>query len=738
MLTLLLVMQLAVPDSIYSTPGLRRLISEASVANREAPVALAGYRARLETDIAIMFRADIDQQRQLIAPQEHAEQLEQVETNLNWQRSGAEEQRVIGYRSQTLGASISLLSVLRQPWALPTLYGERLRFIDIEDSRNKPADSTGTTASQKTIIAIHPLADDRDSVYKFTGGDTTVTLHLAGREIHIVRVHVEPRVVPKGGVFIFRGDVDLDADRKQIVRMRGEFAIIQAHPSWRTRLLSSAFQTIAFADLINGEVGEKYWLPTYQRLEIHVRSKLATDFTPVVRIITRFRDHEVIGPDDPPLVFTDTGSSRQKLSYAPSDSVNAFRAWSAEIGAAATDVVASDFDDVAPEEWRTRGAPRLDWYAQHTTDVFRFNRVEGLYTGVAAMYRFRDAVPGLAVAGRAGWVWAEGTARGGVNARLVRDQWRGSARVQRALASTNDFVPTLDGDATLGALIATIDDIDYVDRWQATVAAARKFGRTGAGLVSFEIGPGYDQTVSRNVTHGLFNRNPPFRRNRIAENGGYMREFIGLDFHPNVSGELLEPGIGMGISYTRGDGAIRWQRIDSRLIARHVDGPMTYFSRLEGATVFGGVPPQQVIELGAHEGLPGYGYKQFAGNRGALFSAGLLYNLPLLRAPLRYKLLVLPNVAPTIGASLQAGWADVTSQAARDAIGSWGYRIDRRTGQPLRGADGLPLAASRPTDGIRSTGTIFLSLFGGAIGFGLSRPLDHSAPWQFAIGSGVL
>jgi hypothetical protein len=733
MLKLLLVMQLAAQDSVYSSPGLRRFIAEAALANRSAPAALAGYRAKLETDIAILVRFGGQQQRQQqTAPQEHAEQLEQVETELRWQRSGAEEQRVVGYRAQTLGAAISLLSILSQPWALPTLYGDRLRFIDIERDEDQPA-----KAPARTLVAIHPLAADRDAVYAFSGGDTTVRMRLKGRTIHVVRVHVEPRVLPEPRTLIFRGDLDLDADRKQIVRMRGEFVVLQAHQSLRTKLLSSALQGIAYADLINGEVDEQFWLPTYQRLEVQARSRFSTEFTPVVRIVTRFRDHEVRSPADAPLIFPDTGSHRHHLTYAASDSVNAFTAWSAEIGAEATSVAASDFDDVAPEEWRTKGASRLDLYAEHTTDVFHFNRVEGLYTGVAAMYRFRDSAPGLTVASHVGWAWSEHTVRGGINAHLLRDRWLASARLERWLVNTNDFVPTLEGDATIGALVATIDDFDYVDRWQATVSAARALGRTRAGLLSFEIGPGYDASVFRNVTHGIFHTDSLFRLNRGVATGAYMRESVALELHPNISGEMLEPGIGAGISYTRGDGAVRWQRIEGRLIARHVRGAITYVGRLDAATVFGGVPPQQIIEFGENEGLPGYAYKQFGGNRGALLRAAVLYNLPFLRAPLHVRrLFVLPNVSPGVGASIQGGWADASSQAARDALASFGYRVDQRTGVPILGPTGGPIPVTMPTDGVRSTANIFITVFGGAIGFGIARPLDHQAPWVFTLGRG--
>jgi hypothetical protein len=356
---------------------------------------------------------------------------------------------------------------------------------------------------------------------------------------------------------------------------------------------------------------------------------------------------------------------------------------------------------------------------------------------MAAMYRFRDSAPGLTIAGRLGWAWAEGTPRGGATARLLRDRWRTSAILERALVNTNDFLPTLEGDATLGALIGTVDDFDYVDRWQATFSAGRILGKNRGGLLSVEIGPGYDAAVTRNVKHGIFYQDSLFRLNRTAATGAYMRESVSLELHPNVSGDFLEPGIGAGISYTRGDGAVRWNRVEGKLIGRHVHGGLMYAARLDAAAVFGGVPPQQLIEFGENEGMPGYGYKQFGGNRAALLRGGFVYNLPFLRAPLHIKhLLVVPNVSPGFGASIQGGWADASNAAARAALASFGYRIDQRTGEPILGPNGAFEPVTRVTGGFRSTADIFITLFGGAIGFGIARPLDHAAPWRFSLGGG--
>ena len=60
-----------------------------------------------------------------------------------------------------------------------------------------------------------------------TGGDTVVTLVSNGRRIPLVAVHVAPRANPPGDAILFYGDMYLDADWKQIVRMRGRLVEVR-------------------------------------------------------------------------------------------------------------------------------------------------------------------------------------------------------------------------------------------------------------------------------------------------------------------------------------------------------------------------------------------------------------------------------------------------------------------------------------------------------------------------------
>src|SRR5262245_10658967 len=275
MLGFLLALQIATGDSTYSSPALRRLIAEAAAANR-TPAELTGYRAQIESDIAFLAQDP--------RGHEHATQLEQVESTVEWKRNGTLEQHVIGYRSRA-NLNLSGLTILRRPWVLPTLYGDSLRLI-IGSTRRATADSA------RDPVAVHPLAEDRDSVYRFSGGDTAVVMQISGRTIPVVRVHVVPRNDSQRRLLVFRGDLFLDASRKQIVRMRGELMIAQQR-SLPARLRDSALRGYIYMDVEEGELAQRYWLPTSERIELQVRSHLSDDFRPAFRVVTRFHDIEI-------------------------------------------------------------------------------------------------------------------------------------------------------------------------------------------------------------------------------------------------------------------------------------------------------------------------------------------------------------------------------------------------------------------------------------------------------------
>jgi hypothetical protein len=337
----------------------------------------------------------------------------------------------------------------------------------------------------------------------------------------------------------------------------------------------------------------------------------------------------------------------------------------------------------------------------------------------------RSAIPGLAVGAIAGWAWSEQTFRGGVHASLRREPWVYGVRAERMLPTTNDFIRPLEPESGgLAAFLSSLDDFDYLDRRVALASITRVLGSVDRGLLTFQLGAGSDRGEVARLSHGVFG-GPTFRPNRGVTEGSYALGSFDLEIHPNAAGEAITPGIGGGLHYEAAGGALDWQRAVLSLFGRKYWGPVALAVEANGGAVWGAViPPQQLFELGGSGVLPGYEYKEFAGDRTALLRSEAFYNFPLWRSPHRlWRTLFIPGLSPGITGGLQGGWTSITGAAARDAVAALGA-----------GWSATPI--SRATDGFRATAGLGLTLFSGAVHLGFARPIDHRAPWKFVGGLG--
>lgn len=702
-------------DSIYSSESVRALVADAARLNREVPASLGGYRARAESEIAIVSRRP--------EGQEGAVSVEQTQNEVHWTRAGKYEQHVVGYRAQSIGLQFSSLSFFRQAWTVPMLYGNRLTLLFGRDTSSR---RSRRVLRERQLVAVHPLADDRERVYRYSGGDTLATLRVNGRTVPIVRLMVEPREDAPDSTVAFRGELDLDVSRHVLVRMRGYFVRNVSAPSLLARLASfGGFTAVAFVELENGEIEERYWLPLYQRIEAQVGLTSTTDSRSIFRIVTRFRDHEIEGPEGAGVHISDSLSAHPfDLSFAPPESLATESGWHDELGSVTTAVHSDDFDDIAPDAWRTSGEPLFQWRTQRLMDLFHMNRVEGLYTGYGAELRMRDAAPGLAIRANGGWGWSEGTARGRASAEWARGGQTFVARAGRSLDITNDFRSVFDSGSSVAAIFG-VDNYDYVDRRMAAVGWWRRIGKGRALTLRVESGPASDRMVQRTLSRGLFRGDSGFRENRGVREGTYWRHWAALEWNPDVSAEFVHTGVGALLSAEVARGDLDYTRLEGRIMARKNLGAFTLAARGDAGTVLGdSPPPQQLFELGSSQYLAGYDYKAFAGTE-AIAARGLaMYRLGVLDAPIRIRRWFLPGVAPALAVGVQSGWTRASGSGGQVALRELGL---------VQPADPHSAAVSRVTDGVRTTVTLGLRIFGGAIGVGVARAVDHPAPWRFVI-----
>ena len=507
---------------------------------------------------------------------------------------------------------------------------------------------------------------------------------------------------------VFLGEMDLDANRRHIVRLRGYFAVVGGTKSRFDILKDLGLQGVAYIEAVNAEVDGQFWLPAQQRFEAVASAATVGEGRAIFRILTRFIDRRVLPmPED-----VVAGSAEDTLAIHPfrlaiesPDSLSRYKGWHTELGEMTAEVSAEDFDDVAPDRWNPKGKPRVAFETARLGDVFHVNRVQGVFTGVGAVARFRDAAPGLTMRVAAGWAWNEETARG----RFVTEYRRGptewSARVSRSLDITSDFRNPFDSGSTLAALLGR-DNYDYVDRRSAMLQWLRFLGSDERTQFRIEAGPAEDRAAVAHLTRSPLGIGYDFRANRPVREGRYARTVIMLDTRPDVSLEFLRTGAGARFVYERGDGELRYQRIEGRFTVRSNRGPFSLGARLDLGATTPGAPPQQFFEIGQNQNLPGYEYKEFAGDQTAMFRVLALRRLPLLGAPIRITPRIwLPPLAPAIALGVQAGW---TRASTPEALAT------------------TTLLGSVPTGHPRASASLTLRFLGGAVGAGIATPLDHS------------
>ncbi len=700
--SLLLCAQLAVSvsagDSIYSSPALRAVVARAAVANLQPPPELRSYKSHIETEVSLLIRDTLGR--------EHTAQTEQFATNAEWTRDGRYSLHVVGYRSESVGVPYSSLSIVRG-WTVPSLYGDRLLFGAYFNATNRRRDS---------VVAVHPFAADRDAYYRFSGGDTVTILHVGTRSIPIQRIHVKPSFSGTTLLAAFEGEIDLDAERAQIVRMRGQFVSLGGKPpglGGRVLRAATGMVAVAYAEFVNAEVDGKYWLPAFQRTEFQAGFALLGQQRPVFRLVSNIDDIVVT---DSTLAPADSSHPlRVIITWAPSDSVSRFGSWQRGLGSQSAAVHSDDFADLAPDVWRPTGAPRLNLFPSTTERIFRFNRVEGAFTGVAPSVDLRDVAPGVSVGANVGWAWTEQTTRGGAFVSYRAGATTYGIRGERSLSTTVDFEPALSQDRGFGALFGSVDVYDYVDRRSALVSATRMLRAVDVGLLTVQAGVASDRSEVARLAHGPLGRRA-FRPNPGGQEGSYALASADLELHPDVTGDFVRPGVGVVAHYEIGSGQLNWQRAEVGLASRYYLGPLSLAAHADAGAVFGSTPPRQrIFELGGTETLPGYSVDQFAGDYAALFRSFASYRFGLWKRPIRLpRSIVVPGVSPGLAMSAQGGWTGFSS-SLHEATNTVGEATKR----------------------VRTTVGGGLTLFADAVHLGFARPVDQPGPWRFVGGFGA-
>jgi hypothetical protein len=439
------------------------------------------------------------------------------------------------------------------------------------------------------------------------------------------------------------------------------------------------------------------WLPATQRFEFQLGVPIFTQSRALLRMVSTYGDYAFNG---------DT------TVRPPSD-------WSAPIGELTAITHSDDFMAVAPDSWQPFGLPRAEFGGRTFGEFFRYNRVEGAFTGVAGRVRFRDLAPtgypDLALSAAAGYAWSEQTVRGRVTADWRNGTWRQRVEVARSLDVTNDFREPFANGGGLGALFGSRDEYDYVDRRSATFSADH-WSTNRMVWLRFDGGAGDDRNATVHVAKSpFFAGDSGFRPNRGVDEGRYARAAASLTLNPRVHGVGVASGFGAHARFETARGDLAWQRVEVRFAGFSRLGPFVASAKVEAGAAFGeSVPTQQLFELGGSQHLPGYEYKEFAGDRAAIARAKLQYYLGVWRTPIEFGQYRLPAPDPALYTSVQSGWTGARRPGTRDAMAR------------LR-PDEAPIIT---TDGVLTTVAAGVEFFGGGIRIGIARAVDRRDAWS--------
>jgi hypothetical protein len=716
----------AAADSVPA-PSLDSLLARARrAAHRPAP-ALRGYEARAETELSLLLNTPADLPGAVAGTRagtmEVAPLVEQLAARVTWQRDGEYTQHVVGYRAQSLNVTYSTLSFFRQSLVVPVLYGDRWWLFFAADTLGKGERRRPPSA------AVSPFGRDGATSYEFSGGDTVATLVIGARRVPLARILVTPRAdLPRGRLAIV-GEVIIDAERGDIVRLRGRVVGRAAapasgdttpkRPGLGERIADAmvglaGFAPAAYLELENQEIDGQWWFPRLQRVEMQVQTALG-DGRAIVRSVSRLRDYVV--QREPNASRADslvaTRAAPARLTFATGDSVRTHRDWQRELGRVTAEVSATDFDDVAPRRLRSTGPPVLRPQLRRPTELLRYDKVQGLFVGFGAQWRARDLYPGLQARGNAGVALAEPTVRANLETTLDRGRNIWLIRAERALASTNDLTPPYAELTGIGGFFG-VDDADYVHRDRLQLGLTRLLDDRADAALRVEVGWGRDAARGNGVRGGPFG-GAPFRSNRPADAGQYLSTLVSVDVGRAVLSQGVQSGTGAQVSIERGDGALDFTRIDARLVARRQWGPVIGTSRVQGAALVGpSAPLQRLVELGGPTSLPGFGYKAFSGTRGAVTRATLSYVLPILSQPLRVGRLALPALAPSPSVGVTAGLVE-SAAAAQGRLAALGWS---------------------GSQGIRGSVDLRMRFFGGGFSAGVARAFDDGARWRAVVSFG--
>ena len=554
-----------------------RAIGERTVATLDS--SLRSYSARAHG--LLTFHAEFDD----LVPGSRLVRGDELDVEVYWERPDRSKQVIRAWRDSTFFPTD--LAYHRDHLGIVSNdFGARIRIGD----------------GDEVADVVHPLAPDGPDWYDYRIRDT-LRIASAGRHLVLAGLDIRPRDPSRPGV---AGTLYLDVERAQVVRFRFTFT----RAAYRDRDLEDL--TVR---LERSLIDDRYWLPYRQEIEIRRRSAVV-DFP--VRGVIRGRwdigDYQINavvpqpGPGSwigglrkpggqpwPTLLMAQLDSTLSPLESAGLE----------QIRSAARSVVGR----------RLGGRAGFRPGVSRASDVFRWNRVEGLRLGAGVAWR------GLGfdrVTATAGLATVDGRLTGRVNLDRSAGGIRFEAEAFRQVVDVADWPAVSTPVNTIAAALGGRDLGDYVLLDRIAVGA----GTVGADGIAVRAEVAWERPRSIGMTaRPIWGRS---RDNPLLGTGGSWIGRLGAAVGPAGAGfgwaGELRGEVGSGpTTYGRLAGQVEWTGRASRGEWR-MQGI--------GGVATGGLPARRAFLLGGVGTLPGERFRSSAGRALLLVRAERLWSMP--------------------------------------------------------------------------------------------------------------
>ncbi|TAK54241.1 MAG: hypothetical protein EPO24_13365 [Bacteroidetes bacterium] len=275
------------------------------------------------------------------------------------------------------------------------------------------------------------------------------------------------------------------------------------------------------------------------------------------------------------------------------------------------------------------------WEFNNENVIVRYNRVEALFLGLNYPNEYSWDERSISLFGSAGYGFA--THRWRYSGGLSQQFGMGRTLIEigaegHSLTDTKDQWIVDESENTLAAFFLRDDYRDYFGR-EGVSGWAGFYGRwntTDLQLRAAYLNDEY-QSLEWKTNWSVFGGDKLFRDNPPVWEGRMRSALVTFDVHQETQRRYLISGWKFAVSAEQAGksfgGDFEFNRYTVDLIRYQ---PLSKYEnlnfRLRAGSATGDVPPQKWFELGGISTLPAFGYKEFPGNRIALFNAEYLLN----------------------------------------------------------------------------------------------------------------